>query len=63
VKGIDGRVIKQMTRSAVAGLNSVVWDGKDSEGKPLPAGVYMVEVIARGSDGSFVRGITMFNLR
>jgi len=63
VKGVDGRLIKEMTRSGVAGLNSVVWDGKDAEGKPLPAGVYLLEVIARSSDGSFVRGITMFNLR
>ncbi|MBC7330081.1 hypothetical protein H5T88_06955 [bacterium] len=63
VKGVDGRLIKEMTRSGVAGLNSVVWDGKDAQGKPLPAGVYLLEVIARSSDGSFVRGITMFNLR
>jgi hypothetical protein len=63
VKGVDGRLIKEMTRSGVAGLNSVVWDGRDAEGKPLPAGVYLLEVVARSSDGSFVRGITMFNLR
>jgi C1A family cysteine protease len=63
VKGVDGRLIKEMTRSGVAGLNSVVWDGKDAQGKPLPAGVYLLEVVARSSDGSFVRGITMFNLR
>jgi flagellar hook assembly protein FlgD len=45
------------------GANSLYWDGKDERGNPLPAGVYIIEVLARGTDGEFSRAIQMFNLR
>ncbi|MGB9608617.1 MAG: FlgD immunoglobulin-like domain containing protein, partial [bacterium] len=60
----SGKAVKILgQRSLQAGANSIYWDGKDEKGNPLPAGVYIIEVLARGTDGEFSRAIQMFNLR
>jgi hypothetical protein len=60
----SGKAVKLLgQRSLKEGANSLYWDGKDERGNPLPAGVYIIEVLARGTDGEFSRAIQMFNLR
>ncbi|MBC7330084.1 hypothetical protein H5T88_06970 [bacterium] len=60
----SGKVVKVLgQRSLKEGANSLYWDGKDERGNPLPAGIYIIEVLARGTDGEFSRAIQMFNLR
>jgi hypothetical protein len=60
----SGKAVKVLgQRSLKEGANSLYWDGKDERGNPLPAGVYIIEVLARGTDGEFSRAIQMFNLR
>ena len=60
----SGKAVKVLgQRSLKEGVNSLYWDGKDERGNPLPAGVYIIEVLARGTDGEFSRAIQMFNLR
>lgn len=59
--GVAMRVLSQ--RALREGANSLYWDGKDEKGNPLPAGIYIVEVMARGVDGELSRAIQMFTLR
>ncbi len=50
-----GTTVKQIkTGSGAAGENSIVWDGRDSEGNALPPGSYTFTVTAERSDGSDV---------
>ncbi|NSW79107.1 MAG: hypothetical protein HPY54_08750 [Chthonomonadetes bacterium] len=50
---IARRVASDITRSA--GIQQVSWDGRDGNGIALPAGVYLAEIKATGSDGQVVR--------
>lgn len=50
-------VANGLTRAA--GLNQFVWDCRDEDGKPVPAGVYMCEVRATGDDGQVVKAATV----
>ena len=42
-----------------AAYHSVVWDGRDAAGRPLPSGVYIARLVA----GDFVAGIKMVVLK
>lgn len=52
-----GKVVRRLMSSATrsAGIQQVVWDGRDSNGVALPAGAYMVEIIAVSADGQKAR--------
>jgi hypothetical protein len=47
VYDIAGRVVRTLVprQSYDAGVHSVVWDGRDSEGRPVPSGLYSVRVL------------------
>ncbi len=50
-----GTIVKQITTDGgAAGENSIVWDGRDSEGNALPPGNYTFTVTAERIDGSAV---------
>ncbi len=53
-KGVLVRTISSGEQGA--GDGSVLWDGKDDGGKPLPAGTYRFSVTATGKDGSSFSG-------
>jgi hypothetical protein len=49
VVDIRGRLVRRFEDSlATAGRRTVVWDGRDAAGRPLPAGVYLVTFEAGG---------------
>jgi hypothetical protein len=48
------------TRAAAAGDVHLVWNGKDSSGKSVPAGTYIVQVRATGPDNDTVKAIVPF---
>jgi hypothetical protein len=48
------------TRSAAAGDVQVMWNGKDSAGRSVPAGTYIVQIRATGPDGEAVKAIQPF---
>lgn len=65
VKIIDasGRVIAPLaSRAAAAGDVRVVWTGKDANNRAVPAGTYLVQIRAIGSDGDTVRVISPFTM-
>ncbi len=48
-----------MNEHQPAAYHSVVWDGRDRSGRPLPSGVYIARLVA----GDFVAGIKMVLLK
>ncbi|MBM3496956.1 MAG: hypothetical protein FJX72_21935, partial [Armatimonadetes bacterium] len=63
VLGADGRgVCTVSSRAAQAGDVQLVWSGRDSQGRSVPAGTYLMQVRATGSDGEVVRVIQPFSL-
>jgi hypothetical protein len=49
VFGVDGRRIRTLHRGALPGSRTLTWDGRDADGRVLPAGAYVIH--ARGPSG------------
>jgi hypothetical protein len=63
VLGADGRgVCTVSSRAAQTGDVQMVWSGRDNQGRSVPAGTYLVQIRAIGSDGEVVRVIQPFSL-
>jgi flagellar hook assembly protein FlgD len=50
VVDLAGRRVRTLAscREFAPGLNRLEWDGRDSAGRPVPAGVYLMRVRAGG---------------
>jgi len=58
-----GKVMSSVaSRAASAGDVRLVWNGRDSAGRSLPAGTYLIQVRAQTADGEAVRVIQPFAL-
>jgi flagellar basal-body rod modification protein FlgD len=56
-----GNFVKDIQASALsAGKQSLIWDVRDRNGNPVPAGTYTFEVQAEGADGTKV-GVTTYS--
>lgn len=63
VLAADGRSMGTVTsRAGLAGDVHLVWPGKDGAGRSVPAGTYLMQIRAIGSDGEVVRVIQPFSL-
>ena len=63
VLGVDGRPVATVaSRAANAGDVNLVWGGRDGGGRAVPAGTYLLQVKAVGSDGDVVRVIQPFSM-
>ncbi len=63
VMSMTGKVVSPIaSRAAGPGDVRVVWNGKDSANRAVPAGTYIVQIRAIGSDGDTVRVITPFSM-
>jgi hypothetical protein len=52
------RVVEVATpQSRAAGLNNLVWDGRDAQGRLVPNGVYLFRVVATTEAGECVQAI------
>ncbi|MCC6442465.1 MAG: hypothetical protein IT210_03295, partial [Armatimonadetes bacterium] len=57
---LTGKKLRSVARpSGRAGGNQVVWDGKDQQGRAVPAGSYLFEVRAIGPTGETVKAVNM----
>ena len=55
VKDAKGNVVAKLGQGHMnSGLNTVAWDGRDSNGNLMPDGTYKAEVTATGDDGKAV---------
>ena len=58
VRSLSGKTVATLagaTRAQAGGDATLRWNGKGQDGSAIPAGPYVLEVIARGTDGSTVR--------
>ncbi len=46
-------------RQAMAGLNSLLWDGKAQTGGSVARGVYLIEIVAQDEQGRAARAARM----
>jgi flagellar hook assembly protein FlgD len=65
VRSLNGREVAQVEsrKSRSTGLNTVAWDRRDSQGRPLPPGVYLLEVQAMDGEGQQVKAVRSVALR
>ena len=64
VRNMAGRPVRTLcaSRSGSAGANALLWDARDDGGLPVPAGVYLVEVVAHSENGAQARALTQVRL-
>lgn len=46
---VAGRLIKEISSSAIVGYNSIYWDGKDNDGDYIANGTYLYKFIVQGN--------------
>jgi serine protease len=58
----SGKVLSHVspTRAISTGANHLVWNGRDSAGRPVPAGPYVLQMRAITSDGEVTRDVRPF---
>lgn len=62
VRGLGGRLVRSLgSQSVPAGSTVLAWDGRDAEGRLVPAGTYQLLATARGDDGSLARAQTLIS--
>jgi flagellar hook assembly protein FlgD len=64
ILNIAGRPVRSLCRHRAcnAKRNVLLWDGRSDQGMRVPGGSYLVEVTARGPDGTSGRALTPFRL-
>jgi len=61
---LTGKLIRQIPGGAQSsGLRSVIWDGRDSQGRSVPSGTYLMRVTASASDGQIARAVQPANVQ
>lgn len=57
VLSLNGKPIRRLPQAAVStqGLNRTAWDGRDGEGRLVPAGTYLIELTARTDIGELAK--------
>jgi flagellar hook assembly protein FlgD len=61
---LTGKVIRQIPAGTQSsGVRSVLWDGRDGQGRGVPGGAYLMRVTATGPDGQVVRAMQPANIR
>jgi uncharacterized repeat protein (TIGR01451 family) len=64
IQTLTGRVVRVLDNSfRQAGNHRILWDGTVSGGQPVPAGVYLVKVIARDEKGRIAQSVVSTRLR
>jgi flagellar hook assembly protein FlgD len=58
VRTFSGQVVRLVaTVQATRGLNTLAWDGRDEQGRPVPNGVYLVRVVAVTEEGEMAQAV------
>ncbi len=62
IKGASGKVVRSLAKGKVTtrGINSLSWNYRDEVGDPVPAGSYLIEVVATTPDGEVAKSIRPF---
>ena len=64
VLNVAGRPVRTLARGQDldAGANTLLWNAQTDQGLAVPSGAYLVEVVARGDDGSEARAVTQLRI-
>lgn len=58
VRSLAGRILRSLpTTTAPTGRSATYWDGRTADGKPVPNGIYQLEVTASTADGQVSRSL------
>jgi hypothetical protein len=58
IRSLSGKLVRRLASTrAAAGVNSQVWDFKDTRGRFVPRGMYLCEVRVRNDEGETSRGV------
>ncbi|MBI2300199.1 MAG: hypothetical protein HYU66_14850 [Armatimonadetes bacterium] len=63
VSSLTGRPVAQTRPVTATGSTTLAWNGLDSAGRKVPAGVYQVTLLARNAAGESVRVVRVVTLR
>ncbi|MEN6404020.1 MAG: Ig-like domain-containing protein, partial [Armatimonadia bacterium] len=64
ISNIAGRVIAELPeRDLPAGVSSLLWNGMSNTGSKVPAGTYLVRVVANASEGTQTSAIAPLQIR
>ncbi|MEN6302723.1 MAG: Ig-like domain-containing protein [Armatimonadia bacterium] len=64
ISNIAGRVVAKLPeRDLPAGVSSLLWNGKSTSGSKVPAGTYLVRVVAIGNEGTQTTAVAPLQIR
>lgn len=64
ISNIAGRVVAELPEQALpAGLSSLSWNGRSTSGTAVPAGTYLVRVVALSDDGTSAQAMATVQMR
>jgi len=65
VLNIAGRTVRVLAtdQAAAAGVNSLAWDLRNAQGSPVPAGRYIVRIVAMAENGQQVAAVAQVTVR
>ena len=62
VRGLGGRLVRELRASCGVGPTALAWDGTDAQGRPVPAGTYRLEAQAIAANGAVDRAVRTVTL-
>jgi hypothetical protein len=64
IVNVAGRPVRTIwsRRGLLAGVNTLLWDGRSAAGTKVPSGVYLVQIAAHGPQGSASHAVTTLRL-
>ncbi|MEN6545890.1 MAG: Ig-like domain-containing protein, partial [Armatimonadia bacterium] len=64
IANIAGRIVAELPeRDLPAGMSSLLWNGKSNSGTNVPAGTYLVRVVAIGNEGTQTTALAPLQVR
>ncbi|MCC6444048.1 MAG: hypothetical protein IT210_11415, partial [Armatimonadetes bacterium] len=63
VLSLTGKPVASLTagQAATRGANQVVWNGRDSQGRVVPGGIYLVQIAATATNGNTAKAVQQIN--
>lgn len=55
VSSLSGRTVREVVGTSTAGRGRLYWDGRDAVGRPVPNGIYRLQLLATAADGTVAR--------
>jgi len=62
IKSVSGRTVRELAkgRGVTRGINTLTWNYRDETGEPVPAGSYLLEVVATTPEGEVAKTVRPF---